>query len=423
MNKQKNTKWARLDNAAKIFPSTSGNRDTKVFRFSCSLFTEVVPESLQIALDNTLLEFPAFLCIMRRGLFWYYFEETTRRPVVKEEDSPPCGKLYYKNKKTLLFEVTYYKKRINFEVYHSLTDGTGALEFMRHLVCNYIYEEHERDFSSPPQPMLDASATQKESDSFNNYYTGESGSNANVEIKRACRVSGLRFSGYRFRVIEGLMPMKTVIDAAHRYGATVSVYLTAVLISSIGMELSVMKKRRPVVISIPVNLRNFFSSGSMRNFFSRFSVSYDFSQKSGEFEDIVQKVKQDYRDGLSLESLQQRLNMLASYEHKAYVRFLPLFLKDIVLKNINKVSALGLTATISNIGGIKMPDGFERYIQYFSIFISPGMPQICLCSYNSVMSVGFTSPYISSEIEKNFYRKLSADGVEIEINSIIPNRD
>ena len=42
-------------------------------------------------------------------------------------------------KKTLLFKVTYYKKRINFEVFHVLTDGTGATEFLKELVKNYLY--------------------------------------------------------------------------------------------------------------------------------------------------------------------------------------------------------------------------------------------------------------------------------------------
>ena len=36
---------------------------------------------------------------------------------------------YHRNRRNLLFEVTYYKNRINLEVFHALTDGTGALGF------------------------------------------------------------------------------------------------------------------------------------------------------------------------------------------------------------------------------------------------------------------------------------------------------
>lgn len=41
--------------------------------------------------------------------------------------------------------MTYIKKRINFEVFHVLTDGTGASEFVRELVKNYLYLAHHED--------------------------------------------------------------------------------------------------------------------------------------------------------------------------------------------------------------------------------------------------------------------------------------
>ena len=65
-------KWSRLDNAAKIFPSTSSKRDPKVFRFACELCEPVDPEVLRSALDRTLEKFPPFRSVLRRGLFWYF---------------------------------------------------------------------------------------------------------------------------------------------------------------------------------------------------------------------------------------------------------------------------------------------------------------------------------------------------------------
>ena len=56
--------WWRLDNAAKIFPSTSSAHDSKVFRFFCELKEDVDPAALQAALDKTMEMFP----IWRRAL-------------------------------------------------------------------------------------------------------------------------------------------------------------------------------------------------------------------------------------------------------------------------------------------------------------------------------------------------------------------
>ena len=47
------------------------------------------------------------------------------------------------DKKSLLFQVSYDKNRINFEVFHALTDGTGATEFLRELVKNYLHLVHK----------------------------------------------------------------------------------------------------------------------------------------------------------------------------------------------------------------------------------------------------------------------------------------
>ena len=127
-------KWSRLENAAKIFPSTT----RKVFSFTCEL-TEMVQEApLQAALEETLEFFPFYRYSLRRGLFWYFYEESREKPVVRQEHLPPCSKLYHPDRHGLLFSVTYYRCRINLEVYHSLTDGTGALAFLRMLTIHYI---------------------------------------------------------------------------------------------------------------------------------------------------------------------------------------------------------------------------------------------------------------------------------------------
>ena len=62
--------WYKLDNAAKIIPSSVEGADTRVFRLVCELREEVDPELLQRALDRTLIEFPYMNSCMRRGIFW-----------------------------------------------------------------------------------------------------------------------------------------------------------------------------------------------------------------------------------------------------------------------------------------------------------------------------------------------------------------
>ena len=142
MFEQKRAYWRSLDNAAKLFSAASSPKDTRVFRFYCELKEEVKEEILQEALNQTIQKYPVFLSVMRKGLFWHYLEKSELRPVVREEYKEPCSSLYVRDKKTLLFEVTYYEKRINFEVFHALTDGTGAMHFLQELVQNYLILAH-----------------------------------------------------------------------------------------------------------------------------------------------------------------------------------------------------------------------------------------------------------------------------------------
>ena len=179
---RKNKQWTRLDNAAKIFPAASTKSDTKVFRFACELYEKVEQDALQCATEMTLAQFPPFRAVMKRGLFWYYLENSDIHPVVRKEDRPPCSSLYNRNIKTLLFEVSYFHNRINLEVYHALTDGTGALQFLRVLVYHYLRLKHPElgDVSI----QYDASFEQKMDDSFRKYYSDRKKPKKEIEKKR-----------------------------------------------------------------------------------------------------------------------------------------------------------------------------------------------------------------------------------------------
>lgn len=97
--------------------------------------------------------------------FWYYLEESDIKPIVREEYKIPCSLIYQRNNHKLLFEVTYYRNRINLEVFHVLTDGTGAMNFLKTLVSNYLTLAENVEDS---RVDYDASSTQKVMTVFQN---------------------------------------------------------------------------------------------------------------------------------------------------------------------------------------------------------------------------------------------------------------
>ena len=87
MWKTKESKWKKLDNAAKIFPALAGREDSEVFRITCELKEIIDPTLLQKAVDNAIDEYPFVTQVVRRGVFWYYLEETDMRPKIHEENN------------------------------------------------------------------------------------------------------------------------------------------------------------------------------------------------------------------------------------------------------------------------------------------------------------------------------------------------
>src|SRR5271157_5734273 len=130
--------WYRLDNAGKLYPSITTSYLTTVFRLSVSLKEPVKIGRLAQALENTIGRFPYYRVYLHKGFFWYYLEHTKDIPKIYPDTRYPCPKMPVKRKGSFLFRVKVYKTRIAVEYFHALTDGTGALNFIKALAAEYI---------------------------------------------------------------------------------------------------------------------------------------------------------------------------------------------------------------------------------------------------------------------------------------------
>jgi len=421
MNKHTKHAWHKLDNAAKIFPPTSGRADTRVFRFSCEFSEAVNGVLLQAALDRAIDDYPSFRYVLKRGLFWYYLEQSDLRPVAQPESTPPCSTIYL-SRKSLLFDVTWYGNRINLEAYHALTDGTGALQFLQLLVLHYLklaYPALESQLAGYNYAALDAG---KMTDSYDKYYD-QSKKYKKLRRNAAFKLKGPKEAEWRMNIIEGSMPTQALLDAARAHGTTITVFLTALLIRAIHEEMSVDDCKKPVSISIPVNLRNFFKSSSPRNFFSMVDISYDFSKQADNPEAIIQAAKQCLDERLTEDYLQARLNKLLSFERNPFIRPVPLAIKNVCMNLAYYLSTLETTATISNLNAIRLPDAVRPYVKLFDVFFSTDKLHVCVCSYGGNTNISTTSPFVSKDIQGNFFRMLSQMNIPAVITANDLNRN
>ena len=411
---KKNARWRKLDNAAKLYSAASNKKDTRVFRFYCELKEEVNPKALQEALNQTIETFPTFLMVLRKGLFWHYLEPCNLQPIVKEEYKEPCSRLYIRDKKTLLFEVTYYKKRINFEVFHVLTDGTGATEFLKELVKNYLYLVHKEEgleqIALLPEDMT---VQDQEDDSFLKYYS----KNQKRPKKRklnAFQIRRKKKDGNHLHVHESVVSVQAVLKRSRELGVSMTIFLTALFMMAINEEMSKMQKKKPVVLMVPVNLRKFFPSTSMLNFFNWIEPGYNFTTQDQSFEAVLKYTKEFFETELTKEKMSAHISELLALELHPILRLAPLELKNLCIQAGAKYSEKNTTAIFSNMSAVKMPASYVPYIERFGVYTNTPKLELCLCSFRDKLSFAFTSRYDTVNIERNFYRLLKEQGITSE---------
>lgn len=403
------SKWRKLDNAALAFPLVTGKNDTRVFRFYCQLKETVDGEVLQQALDQTMKKYPLFQAVLRKGLFWFYLERRDIHATVKQEKRPPCSSLYIPDKKSLLFQVSYHNNRMNFEVFHGLTDGTGAMNFLEELVQNYLILAHPETELPRVEHEEEITPGDQEEDSFSQYYSSEIPRNKEKK-PAAVKLKGEKLVHSDMDITEVILNVKETLAKARSYGVSITILLTAMLLCSIQEEIPKNRQKKPVTLMIPVNLRNYFPSQSMGNFFGWIEVGYVFEEDTS-FEEVLSSVKQQFQEQLQKDRIAMNMNGYVRIEKNPFVRAVPLEIKKFFLMVGANLGSRSITAVYSNIGIIRLPEEYKEYIERFGIFASTDSLQLCSCSYGEQLVLGFTSKIPDDSIQRNFMKMLKKEEI------------
>lgn len=389
--------WYTLDNTAKLMPSLTNNLNTNVFRLVCTLKSEVDKDILQNALDEALKEFPIFSYTMKSGIFWHYLEQSSKSPKVEKENTDPCARIDSEH----LFRVSYYKKRINLEVYHVLSDGNGSMEFFKYLISTYLNKKYDLRNT---EAINDSSLFEKNSDDFKKFDK----SSFKVKIQKSDKAYKLKLpkkNNVTHDIIEIHMSLSDLKSEAKKKDATITVYVMALFIDSIIKNARIRDLKRPIGITVPVDLRSTFPSHTSRNFFYTICIQY-LKKDNYTIEDIIEEIKRQFGEKLTKEHLQEMLDTYMIVEKFILIRVVPNFLKDFILSYINKMAKKGETAAFTNINMVKLPKIYEKYIESFSGFASTNELELAAVSYKDDIALSFSSHIQNKDIERAFIKSL-----------------
>ena len=412
-------RWDKLDNTANLFPVIAGESMSNVYRISVTLTELVDPGLLQEALDIVLPKFDGFNLRLQKGIFWYYFEENGNpAPKVKEENTYPCRFIEQNKNKHYLFRVTYFKYRINLEVFHVLTDGMGGINFLKELTYQYLRLCHP-EIREKVGDDLNCGTSLNREDSFVKNY--RKSSSRPYQTQKAYLVKGEKLLPGEFGVMHGYMKIPALKEVCHRYGVSINEYLVGVFVYSVYQEcLKGMPSDKPIRVAVPVNLRPYFASNTTKNFFVMVSAEFHPTKEDYTFEEILQTVHESLRAQINKENLEKLFSYNVSNEKVWIARIAPLFLKNMAMKMVYTQSALANTTTITNIGNIGVEDVYKPYIEMFHAFLAMSKGQHIkgtICSYDDTLVFTFSYDLQDTGIQKVFFRKIAADGIEVQLDS------
>lgn len=412
-------KWSRLDNTANLFPVIATERMTNVYRLSLTLEEEVDPALLQQALDKILPLFDLMNVRLRTGAFWYYFE-TNRKPAprVEKESEYPCRKMEPQLNNQYLFRVSYYKKRINLEVFHVLADGMGGVTFLKELACQYLRLAHPELCSQVGDHLSEQTSLNTEDSYLKNFRKGQP---KGYKSKPAFHMNGEKLKDGAFGVIQGYLPLDQVKRAAHERSVSINEYLAGVYAYSIYREyLHGAVSDKPLVLCVPVNLRPYFESITTRNFFGMVSAAFEPDREDYSREEIEHIIVESLRAQINKEHLEKLFSYNVSNQKNLMLRAVPLVLKKIVMQWVYQVSARATTTTLTNLGVLKVDEAYQPYIRHFSAILSVSQGQntkMTICSYGGEMVITFSSILKDVSVQKRFFRTLAEDGIQPAIES------
>lgn len=404
--------WRRLDNSAKIFPIASSKKYSSVFRLSAVLKEKINPEILAKAVNLSLKKLNSFKVRLKKGFFWYYFEDNNKDIIIEQEKNYPCKYIDPNTNNDYLFKVTYWENKINLDIFHSLTDGNSGTIFLKEIVYNYLELVHPQDFNK--QLRTERKITNNtEDDYLKNYDKKSKGTKGG---KRAYMLKGKRLPLGAIGVIHVNINLDKLKEKSKEKGATITQYLTAVLIYSIyNSNYKRHHGKKPIKICVPVDLRKYFKSQTLSNFFSYITLQAE-PEALQSFDKILEFVKKGFAQKLDKEEISKTMSANVKLGNNIFIRLIPLFFKVGIVKlsyiEIRKYT----TTTFSNIGRMGIIGEYQKYIDKFMMLIAPESVEkikCSACSFGNDLNFTFTSTLESTEVEQEFCKKLHEEGIDI----------
>ena len=398
-----------LDSSAIIYMALLQIRMSNVFRVSVNLKEDVDLQILQETVDVLTPRFPSMIAGIRSGSFDYWVVPVSEPPKVMQETKP----LTYMSRKEIrkcALRVLYKNKTIAVEIFHGVADGRASSVFLKALIAEYLKRKHGVECNEddkiilPSMPILE----EEVSDSFRTY-------------SRKKRRPFFHYDSYRFLTVKRLTDIhivsvifdtKSLLEVAHKYGTTLTLFLGAVMLESV-MQIQNQSKRprkklKPVHLMVPIDLRTQFPSRTLRNFALQGYLSMYPENIDMPFEELLKILSSDIQRQFSYETLSSLITETVVMQK--YVKWIPLGIKSLaVMCTLNFVEENTSALFFSNLGELQLPEKLKPFIDDVEFTLTPRTcsPYNCgIVSFDNKLRINISVSGESHGLEHTFLQKL-----------------
>lgn len=416
--------WLPLDNAAKIYPAARRKNWSNVFRLSATLTQPVDTRVLEKALEVTVRRFPSISVRLRRGVFWYYLQELEQPPEIMPESSYPLVRMTKKEMRRCALRVLVHENRIAVEFFHSLTDGTGGMIFLKSLLAEYLQQRYGIAIPAEHGVLDRREKPRKEEweDSFQKYAAPLQ---ASRRENTAWHLTGQRREDDFLHLTCMTVSSAQALEKAHSYGISLTAFLCAAMLQALqnlqAEKVPNPRRRKPLKVLIPVNLRKLFPSETLRNF--AMYTTPELLPRLGEysFREICDIVHHHMGSTITAKRMGMMIATNVASERLMAVRLLPLFVKNLVMKAVfDTVGECKSCLTVSNLGQVRLPEAMLPYITRmdFILGVQATAPYNCgVLSFGENLYLNFIRNTLHPELEYHFFRVLQAQGLQVRAES------
>ena len=405
----------RIDLAGRMFTYVASPKIPSVYRFWAIMKNLVNVDLLQESLNSLIKRFPYYQVKLKNGFLWDYWKATDELPQVEKEREYPCQYIPMREENAFPFRVMAHLNEIIVEFSHSVTDGSGALIFLKALIADYLvrtglvidnWGSVYRADEKPDEQEFEYSYRK-------NFKLGF------PKIERDFRAFQLPFESEDkgvFHVVKGKLPVTDVLKVSKEFKVTLTEFLAALYIESLQEilfdlpEKQLKKLKRPIKIMVPINVRNLMPSNTMRNFTAYVAPGIDPRLGEFSFKEIIEQVHYYKNMFMNKKFITQMISNFVYLEINPYLHFTPSIFKKWFIKPLYKnIGESQFSGIMTNLGKTSLPQPLNEEVAelHFLPMNHPHFKTGCaLLTYYDELNINFGRNYADDVVERKFFEKV-----------------